>query len=83
MDQNFFLQIHDKLAFEFQLDVSSVYQHIDSIKGVKFEVISLKGLESTQPLELEKSFFEQAKEERQKRKFSNFYKENIKMSPLK
>ena len=49
MDEKFFYKIKDNLKFRVNLDTSSLKEHIDGIKNVKFEIATLRGLESTIP----------------------------------
>jgi hypothetical protein len=58
MDQKLFYSIQDKMRYEFTLDMNSLYQHLETVKEIKFEIICLKGLELTAPNQFEKKAFE-------------------------
>jgi hypothetical protein len=55
---------------EFALDLQTLYQHIDSVRLIKFETIALRGLESVTPNNFESTFYERAREDRNRRRFT-------------
>ncbi|KRX08380.1 hypothetical protein PPERSA_03374 [Pseudocohnilembus persalinus] len=72
LDRNFFSQVRDKLNCDFLLDTNSVYQHLEAVQGVKIEIMSLKGVESQTPTLLEQQLFEQARQDKNNRRFNQF-----------